>query len=104
MRNVVTVLLWVIILLLSLYEALFVIGLVGLLVMHGPRGVVGTLAHAFVEGRSLPMSTSDSDRIFWTYTGAWLALQFTGPFVLWGAWRLQKRLTAGSPQSPQRTH
>ena len=90
MRNVASLLLWLVLLLLASLEALSLIGFTLTMIIQGPRGIVGQLAHTALQGHLFPRSPAESDRIFWSYTGRVLALHFAGLVVLWVAWRLRK--------------
>ncbi len=98
MRNAFRYFLWVVLLIVGAAEALVLLGYVVVLVTQGPRGIVGHFAHIAFSGRPWPVSPEDSSRIFWTSTGQILAAESGGLLVLFGAWKLLKRL---SPQHDQ---
>jgi len=53
---------------------------------------VGQFAQIAFSGRSQPKTREESDRIFWTSTDEILAVEFGGLIVVFGAWKLLKRL------------
>jgi len=91
-RNVFRYFLWVVLLLVASAEGLAVIGYALVLVTQGPRGIVGQFAHIAFSGRPWPTTPEESDRIFWTSTGEILGAEFAGVLVVFGAWKLLKRL------------
>jgi hypothetical protein len=72
-------------------EALAIIGYLLILVIQGPRGVVGQFAHIAFSGRTFPTPPEESSRIFWTSTGQILAVEVVGLLVVFVAWKLLKR-------------
>ena len=98
-RNTFRYFLWIVLLLVASAEALAVAGYAFLLISQGPRGVVGQFAHIAFSGRSQPQTPEESDRIFWRSTGEILAVEFGGLVIIFGAWRLLKRLPPATQSS-----
>jgi hypothetical protein len=73
-------------------EVLAILGYLLILVLQGPRGIVGQFAHIAFSGRAFPTPPAESSRIFWTSTGQILAVEFVGLLVVFAAWKLLKRL------------
>jgi hypothetical protein len=93
MRNALRYFLWMVVLIVGSAEALLLLGYVIVLVTQGPRGIVGHFAHiAFSEGHWFPKTPEESSQIFWRTTGPILAAEFAGLLVVFGAWKLLKRL------------
>ncbi len=92
MRNAFRYFLWVVLLLVASAEALAVLGYAVVLVTQGPRGAIGQFAHIAFYGRPKPKTPEESNRIFWTSTGEILAVEFGGLLVVFGVWKLLKRL------------
>ena len=77
-------------------EVISVLGVAVSLVLHGPRGIVGDVAHSAYQGLVSPKSLRDSDRVFWRYMTIKAILGFIGLPVLWCAWKAQKWLRGSS--------
>lgn len=92
MRNALRYFLWMIVLVVGSAEALVILGYAVVLVTQGPRGIVGHFAHVAFSGRTFPTPPEQSSRIFWTSTGEILAAEFIGLLIVFGAWKLLKRL------------
>jgi len=73
-------------------EAMVILGYSIVLVTQGPRGIVGHFVHIAFSSPTLPTPSEQSNRIFWTSTGEILAAELAGLLVVFGAWRLLKRL------------
>ena len=92
MRNALRYFLWMVLLIVGSAEALIILGYIFVLVTQGPRGIVGHLAHVAFSSRPFPTPPEESSRIFWATAGPILAAEFGGLLVVFGAWRLLKRL------------
>lgn len=107
MRNALRYSLWTVLLVVGSSEALLILGYVIVLVTQGPRGIVDHFAHVAFSGRTFPTPREESSRIFWTSTGEILAAEFGGLLIVFGAWKLLRRLppqhTANERPSPVRT-
>ena len=58
-----------------------------------PPGVLGEFTHITFSGaHGFSKSQEESNWIFWRSTGEILAVHLVGLVVIWGAWKLQKRL------------
>lgn len=92
MRNVLRYFLWMVLLIVGSAEVLVILGYAVVLVTQGPRGIVGHFAHVAFSGGAFPTPPEQSSRIFWTSTGQILAAEAAGLLVVFGVWKLLKRL------------
>ena len=92
MRNALRFFLWMVLLIVGSAEALIILGYLIVLVTQGPRGIVGYFEHIALSGHWFPKTTEESSRIFWATAGPILAAELGGLLVVFGAWRLLKRL------------
>jgi hypothetical protein len=91
-RNAARYFLWMVLLIVGSAEALIILGYLIVLVTQGPRGIVGHFEHIALSGHWFPKTPEESSRIFWASAGPILAAEFGGLLVVFGAWRLLKRL------------
>lgn len=92
MRNALRYFLWMVLLIVGSTEALIMLGYLIVLVTQGPRGIVGYFEHIAFSGHWFAKTPEESSRIFWTSTGQILAAELGGLLIVFGAWRLLKRL------------
>jgi hypothetical protein len=92
MRNALRYFLWMVLLIVGSAEALIILGYLFVLVTQGPRGIVGYFEHIAFSGHWFAKTPEESSRIFWRSTGPILAAEFGGLLVVFGAWKLLKRL------------